>query len=193
MSLRCLFVDRDGTINVEKAHLYRIEDFEYIPRALDALRLVTEHNVKTYIVTNQAGIAKGLYGEDDFKALTVKMLDDMRAHGIEIAEVLYCPHHPQATVAAYRMACACRKPNAGLLQQVVDKEGYCPDSMALVGDKNSDIEAGRQLGIATYLVETGYGTAEKQSTRADYVVSDLMAAVEQILRRGPVERAGVDT
>jgi len=192
MRLRCLFVDRDGTINVEKKHLYRIEDLEYIPRALEALRILTQRKVKAYIVTNQAGIAKGLYGEIDFKVLTAKMLDDMRAHGIEIAEVLYCPHHPQAKVAAYRVECACRKPNAGLLQRVIDKEGYSQDAMALVGDKNSDIEAGRQIGIVTYLVETGYGHSEKQTTRANYVVSDLMAAVEHMLRRGKAGGVGVD-
>ncbi len=183
MSLRCLFVDRDGTVNVETGYVYRIEDFEYIPRSLDALRLATEHDVRTYIVTNQAGIAKGLYTEDDFLTLTAKMLKDMRVLGIEIAEVLYCPHHPDATVPAYRQACNCRKPEVGLLQRVIDREGYSPDEMALVGDKNSDIEAGRKLGIATYLVETGYGAAEKQTTRAAHVVPDLMAAVEHLLQR----------
>ena len=183
MSLRCLFVDRDGTINVETGYVHRIEDFEYIPRSLSALRLATEHGVKTYIVTNQAGIAKGLYTEEDFHSLTAKMLQDMRGQGIEIAEVLYCPHHPDATVPAYRQACDCRKPEVGMLQGVIDREGYSPDEMAIVGDKNSDIEAGRKLGIATYLVETGYGADEKSTTRADYVVPDLMAAVEHLLRQ----------
>jgi D,D-heptose 1,7-bisphosphate phosphatase len=181
MSVQCLFVDRDGTINVEKNYVHKVEDLEYLPRALEALRRATEHGIKTYIVTNQAGIAKGIFREDDFHTLTAKMLQDMREHGIEIAEVLYCPHHPQATVAAYRKDCDCRKPGTGLFQRVIARDKLSPESMALVGDKNSDIEAGRQLGMVTYLVETGYGAVEKSTTRADYVVGDLMAAVEHLL------------
>jgi len=181
MTVQCLFVDRDGTINVEKNYLHKIEDLEYIPRALEALRRATARGVRIYIVTNQAGIAKGIFREEDFHTLTAKMLQDMREHGIEIAAVLYCPHHPQATVPAYRQNCDCRKPGTGLFQRVLSREKSGPEFMAMVGDKNSDIEAGRKLGMVTYLVETGYGAVEKSETHADYVVSDLMAAVEHML------------
>ncbi len=181
MTIRAIFIDRDGTINVEKGYVYRTEDFEYIPGALEALRLVTERRVKSYIVTNQAGIAKGIYSEADFKTLTRSMLDEMSRQGIEIADVLYCPHHPEGTVPAYRKVCNCRKPHAGLLKAVMDKEGFVANSLALIGDKNSDVEAGRKLGIRTYLVETGYGIHHKRTTLADYVVKDLQAAVKHLL------------
>lgn len=181
MTIRAIFIDRDGAINVEKGYVYRSEDFEYIPGVLEALRLVTERKVTSYIVTNQAGIAKGIYSESDFKALTKNMLDEMSAHGIEIADVLYCPHHPEGTVPAYRKICTCRKPDAGLLRAVMDREGFAPDCLALIGDKNSDVEAGRKLGIRTYLVETGYGFHHKRITHADYVVKDLQAAVKHLL------------
>lgn len=181
MMIQGVFVDRDGTINVERGYVYRTEDFEYVPGALEALRLLSERKVKIYIVTNQAGIAKGIYTETDFKSLTKNMLDNMARHGIEITDVLYCPHHPEGTVPGYRKVCTCRKPNAGLLQAVIDKEGFAPDCLALIGDKNSDIEAGRKLGIRTYLVETGYGIDHKHTTRADYVVSDIQAAVRHLL------------
>lgn len=181
VSIQGVFFDRDGTINVEKGYVYKTEDFDYIPGALDALRLVSERGIKIYIVTNQAGIAKGRYTETDFKVLTKNMLDYMDTLGIAIADVLYCPHHPEGTIPAYRKVCTCRKPGVALLQAVIDKEGFSPDCLALIGDKNSDIEAGRNLGIRTYLVETGYGIYHKHTTHADYVVRDIQAAVHHLL------------
>lgn len=198
MSIRGVFVDRDGTLNVEKGHVFRAADLEYIPGALAALKRVCDAGIKIYIVTNQAGIAKGLYSEADFHSLTRTMLEQMALGGIRIEEVLYCPHHPQATVSAYRLDCACRKPQPGLLRKVMDAQGFRPDTLALIGDKNSDVEAGRTLGIRTYLVETGYGIREKRTTRADHVVPDIEAAVTHLLSEGgardePAMRASMAT
>jgi D-glycero-D-manno-heptose 1,7-bisphosphate phosphatase len=183
MPVRCAFVDRDGTINIDTGHVFRVGDFQYITGALDALKQLSERDIRIYIVTNQAGIAKGLYTEEDFQSLTEKMLAHMRGHGISIAGVRYCPHHPEATVAAYRRVCECRKPGTALLRDVLAEEGIGPGSAALIGDKNSDIEAGRALGIRTYLVETGYGKQEKDATAADFVVKDLKAAVTHLIHR----------
>jgi D-glycero-D-manno-heptose 1,7-bisphosphate phosphatase len=182
MTINALFVDRDGTINVEKGYVHKITDVEYIPGALAGLKLATERNLKIYIVTNQAGIAKGKYTERDFEHLMQIMIREMGERGIEIADVLYCPHHPEGTVAAYRQVCDCRKPAAGLLTRVIERDGLSAEHLALIGDKNSDIEAGRRLGLRTYLVETGYGLAEKSETRADFVVADLEAAIQHVLR-----------
>lgn len=181
MTFHGVFVDRDGTINVEKGHVYRIEDFQFIPGALEALRRLTDAGIKIFIISNQAGIAKGIYTESDFAALTRHMLEKMTACGISISDVLYCPHHPQATDPAYRLDCDCRKPKAGLLRRVMSREGLSADVLALVGDKNSDIEAGRAAGVRTYLVETGYGLGERELTSADYVVPDLRSAVNHLL------------
>lgn len=179
--LNAVFIDRDGTINVEKDHLYKISDFEYIQGVLEALKCLTDNKVEIYIVTNQAGIAKGLFTELDFKQLTTFMLNSMQSYGIKIADVLYCPHHPKGTVAAYQKTCQCRKPQSGLLLEVIKQHCYNYNHLALIGDKNSDIEAARKLGIKTYLVETGYGMSEKANTKADYVVKDLSAAVHHLL------------
>ncbi len=181
MTIQGVFVDRDGTINVDKGYVYKQEEFEYIPGAVDALRLLTEKRVKIYIVTNQAGIARGIYTESDFKALTRHMLDDLARRGVEVADVLYCPHHPEGSVAAYSVACRCRKPSPGMLESVMDKEGLDSSCLALIGDKNSDIDAGRSLGIRTYLVNTGYGSQHKNATHADHVVQDLGEAVRHLL------------
>lgn len=181
MTIRGVFVDRDGTINVEKDYVFRIEEFEFIPGALRALARLTERDIPTYIITNQAGIAKGLYSEREFRILTEQMLAQMTKHGIEIADVLFCPHHPEGTVAEYRKACECRKPGTELLRGVIDASGHPAAQFALIGDKSTDIEAGRRCGVRTYLVETGYGAMEKMQSFADHVVPDLEAAVSHLL------------
>ena len=183
MAFQGVFVDRDGTINVDKGHVYRIEDFQFIPGALEALRRLTGAGIKIFVVSNQAGIAKGMYTEGDLAVLTRHMLEKMTAYGIRISDVLYRPHHPQATDPAYRMDCDCRKPKAGLLRRAMSREGLAPDVLAMIGDKNSDIEAGQAAGVRTYLVETGYGLRERQLTSADYVVPDLKSAVNHLLSR----------
>ncbi|HZT05259.1 MAG TPA: HAD family hydrolase [Steroidobacteraceae bacterium] len=181
MAFHGVFVDRDGTINVERGHVHRIEDFEFIPGALAALRRLTDAGIRIFIVSNQAGIAKGLYTESDFAALTRYMLGKMTDRGIRISDVLYCPHHPEAVDPAYRLECDCRKPKPGLLRQVMRRDRLSPGTLALIGDKNSDIEAGRAVGVRTYLVETGYGRAESDLTSADHVVADLSGAVDHLL------------
>lgn len=181
MTFQGVFVDRDGTINVEKGHVYRVEDFQFIPGALEGLKRLTDAGIRIFIVSNQAGIAKGMYTEADFAVLTRHMLEKMTDYGISVAEVLYCPHHPQATDPAYRMDCDCRKPKAGLLRRVMSREGLSAGGLAMIGDKNSDIEAGQAAGVRTYLVETGYGLRDRRVTSADHVVPDLKSAVNHLL------------
>jgi D-glycero-D-manno-heptose 1,7-bisphosphate phosphatase len=183
---RALFVDRDGTINVDKGHVYRPEHFEYIPRALEALRLASDRGMLIFIVTNQAGIAKGMYTEEEFLALTRHMLEQMKSDGIRIQDVLYCPHHPEGTVQMYRTTCACRKPAPGLLKAAIARYGLLAGNSAMIGDKNSDVEAGSVLGLRTYLVETGYGVEHKATTHADFVVSDLWDATVHFLSSRPM-------
>jgi len=178
--VKAILLDRDGTINRDTGHLYRIEDFELLSGSLEALKLLTQKGIRIYVVTNQAGIAKGLYTEDDFRAFTEKMVRDLRLEGITIADVLYCPHHPEGSVPRYRTDCGCRKPKAGLIEEVLRKEGLKPTEAALVGDKNSDIEAGQRLGMRTYLVLTGYGREHQHDTRATYIVENLLAAARHI-------------
>ena len=181
MPIRIAFVDRDGTINVERNHLHRREDFEYLPRAVEGLRVFGRNGAKIIIVTNQAGIAKGLYGEAEFNALTDWMLADLAARGVVIDQVVYCPHHPQGVVAEYRRECDCRKPGTALLSRALEQHGVDARDAVLVGDKNTDIEAGRRLGLTTCLVETGYGAAEKAHTGADFIAIDLEQAALQLI------------
>ena len=182
MSLKAVFIDRDGTINVEKNYVSRIEDFELIPGSLEALRLLTNAGVDIYIITNQSGIARGFYTEEDFKKLTSYILDFFKMNGVLISEVLYCPHHPEGKIPQYAIDCECRKPGTKLLESVFKKKGYLKKNAVLIGDKNTDIISAKKIGITSYLVETGFGSLEKSNTLANYVMIDLMAAVVHLLK-----------
>jgi len=175
------FIDRDGTINEEKEYVNRIENFEFIPGSLEALKLLTEHKVKIYIITNQAGIAKGYFTVDQFHRLTNEMIHRFESKGIKIEKVLYCPHHPDGIVPEYTKECLCRKPNNKLIQDVIEENHFNVDEVVLIGDKNTDIEAGKRSGMKTYLVETGYGIEEKKDTQATFVKKNLKEAVNHIL------------
>lgn len=181
MVISTLFVDRDGTINVEKGYVHSLATFEYIPGSLEALRLASQGGLALYIITNQAGIARGYYSEEQFVDFTRQMLGMLAREGVAVEGVLYCPHHPQGAVERYRVECDCRKPATGLLERTLTARNLDARHAAMIGDKNSDIEAGKRMGMRTYLVRTGYGEEESGSTPADYVVADLMAAVKHVL------------
>jgi len=179
--VKAVFLDRDGTINYERNYVHKIEDFELIPGTLEALRLLTEHNIKIYIITNQAGIARGYFTEEQFHNLTQYMLSRFDKIDCNIEKVLYCPHHPDGTIPEYTRKCQCRKPGTRLIEEVMEKEKFKADEIALVGDRDSDIEAGIRLGITTYLVLTGYGRDHRNDTKADYIKPDMLSAVKHLL------------
>lgn len=176
----CIFLDRDGTINVDKSYIHRWSDFEMIPGSLEALQKLTQEKIPIYIVTNQAGIAKGFFTEADFQALTQKMLSYFSQEGICIADVLYCPHHPQGLVKKYAINCSCRKPGTELVEKVLIEKKYAAQNCVMMGDKQIDIDLGKKMRMTTYLVETGYGVQFKKTTDADFVMTDLKAAVDHL-------------
>lgn len=180
-SLKAVFIDRDGTINKEKGYVHAVADFELIPGALEALHMLTRNNISINIVTNQAGIAKGYYTEEQFLTLTKCMIEIFDKEDIRIENVLYCPHHPDGVIPQYTKKCACRKPGAELIERVMSEQRLACNQAALIGDKNSDIEAGIAAGISTYLVLTGYGREHQAFTRTMFVVPDILGAVRHLL------------
>lgn len=181
MIVRGAFIDRDGTINIDRGYVHRIQDFEFIATALDGLQRLSENGIKIYIVTNQAGIARGFYSECDFRALTNYMLGQFAERDIKVEGVLYCPHHPDGVVEKYRQTCACRKPGTALIEAALAKETFTAAQAVMIGDKNSDIDAGLALGMTTYLVETGYGRLHAETSSAHHIVRDLATATDHIL------------
>jgi len=149
---KALFLDRDGVINKEKNYLYKIEDFEFIDGVFETCRYFQEKGYLIVIITNQAGIARGKYTEDDFTKLTTWMLQEFKKENIEITKVYYCPHHPDFTGE-----CSCRKPKPGMILDAKKEFNINLENSILVGDKNSDIEAGLNVGIEkSFLINTGH-------------------------------------
>jgi D-glycero-D-manno-heptose 1,7-bisphosphate phosphatase len=182
-SKKFVFIDRDGTINVDYNYVHKVENFEFIPGALDALKLLCDNEIDIFIVTNQAGIARGFYTEEDFQNITEYMLQEFNKKDINIKEVLFCPHHPEGEVDQYQKVCECRKPATGMMEKVLADAAYSLDlCLGMIGDKNSDVLAGKALKVPAYLVETGHGLKEKASTEADFIMPDLSSCVEHILK-----------
>lgn len=182
MSRKAAFIDRDGVLNEERAFVHRIEDFVFLPGAVEALRALKAAGYLLVVVTNQSGIARGLYPEADYLALTGHMHERLAAEGISLDAVEYCPHLPDAPLARYRLECDCRKPKPGMLKRAVQTLDIDPSASFLVGDRLSDIEAGRAAGIGRcFLVRTGYELPEDSMQRSDGVYDDLLACVRALL------------
>ena len=182
MSRPAAFIDRDGVLNEERAFVHRPEDFAFVPGAIEALRLLEEAGYRLVVVTNQSGIARGLYGEADYLALTAHMRLSLEARAVRLDAVEYCPHLPDAAVARYRRDCDCRKPRPGMLLKAIGALDIEPRASFLVGDRLSDVEAGRAAGLGRcFLVRTGYELSREAMDRADGVYDDLLACVRDVL------------
>ena len=136
---KAVFLDRDGTINVEKNYLYKIEDFEFIDGVLEALKKLSDAGFLLIIITNQSGIARGYYTEKDYEILNSWLLETLAKNGINIAASYFCPHLPDATVEKYRTICTCRKPNTGLFEQAVKDFNIDLSKSFAIGDKIRDL------------------------------------------------------
>jgi len=147
MTKAALFLDRDGVINVEKNYVYRIEDFEFMPGIFDLCLAARDAGLLPIVVTNQAGIGRGYYTEDDFQRITAWMLEEFRSRGIDIGRVYHCPFHPTAGVGEYRRESFDRKPNPGMILKARDDFDLDLAHCVLLGDKDSDLEAGRAAGV----------------------------------------------
>jgi D-glycero-D-manno-heptose 1,7-bisphosphate phosphatase len=139
---KALFIDRDGVINVDKVHVSEIAQFEFTDGIFELCRKYAEADYRILVITNQAGIAKGYYTEEDFKVLSDWMVGEFEARGIKIDRVYHCPHHPDFTGK-----CVCRKPEPGMILKAIDEFDLVISRCVLIGDKESDLEAGRRAGI----------------------------------------------
>ena len=139
---KALFIDRDGVINVDKVHVFRKEDFEFNNGIFDLCRSYSDKGYLMIVITNQAGIAKGLFSETDFLRLTSWMVKQFDKQGIKISKVYHCPHHPDFTGP-----CDCRKPEPGMILKAIKDFDLDIGQCVLIGDKETDLEAGRRAGI----------------------------------------------
>ena len=166
MCKKALFLDRDGVINVEKNYLYKIEDFEFIEGIFELCQHFIEAGYLIFVVTNQSGIARNYYTEEEFEELTTWMLGVFNQHGIAITHLYHCPHHPDISGA-----CSCRKPKPGMLLQAAQEFDIDLENSIMIGDKERDIEAGINAGLKqNYLYDS---TKKIKSSKATKIVSRL--------------------
>ena len=180
-----VFLDRDGTINVEKDYLHRAEDFTFIAGVPDAIRRLREAGFLVVVVTNQSGVARGYYPREAVCRLHEHLQQELRRHGAAIDGFYVCPHHPTEGVGDYRIDCDCRKGAPGMLLQAARDHAIDLDRSFMVGDKLADIEAGQAAGCSSLLVRTGYGAKAEPAVLTRFpgtkVCKDLAAAADYIL------------
>lgn len=174
-----VFVDRDGTLVAERDYLSEPEGVSLVEGAIEALALLREAGYALVVVTNQSGIARGLYTLDDYRRVAARLDEMLREAGVPVDATYYCPHHPD-----YTGPCECRKPGAGMYERAAGELGLDLKSSWYVGDKVTDVLPALTLGGRGILVRTGYGAGEeKEVPEGVAVVDDLGAAARLVLVR----------
>lgn len=168
-----VFLDRDGVINKEVNYCHKFDDFHLNDGVIEFLQFANTVSDHVVIVTNQAGIAKGYFSEEDYALLTRHMLYLFSKHGIRISAVLHCPHHPNGH-GIYRQECSCRKPASGMIEAAISRFNIDRSRSVLIGDKISDIQSGINAHLAeTVFVRTGHEIDKCHEILASKVCDDL--------------------
>lgn len=177
-----MFLDRDGVINenLENDYVKTWGEFKFIPKAREALKALTEAGWDVIVISNQAGIGKGIVSAQAVERINKRMMEEIERCGGRIKEIYYCPHRPDEN-------CECRKPKPGMLFRAARESGIELSESYLIGDKISDIQAGAQAGCKTILVKTGLGEEyirkrKEWPLKPDYIECDLSEAVELLLK-----------
>lgn len=137
--VKAIFLDRDGTINVDKGYLYKVSDFEYIKGAVEALKLLSEKEYLLFVITNQSGIARGYYTEEDYFALDKWMREDLLSKGVMITDTFFCSHLPNGIIPKYSVCCDCRKPKTKLFWEAANRYDIDMSQSFAIGDKERDL------------------------------------------------------
>lgn len=175
------FLDRDGVINIDKNYLYKWADFQFIPGSIEGMKKLIDANYEIIIITNQSGIARGFYTENDYLKLTSKYNEFLKENGVNILDIFYCPHFIGGIVKHYSINCECRKPKPGMILKAMKKYNINLSKSILIGDKESDILAGKSSGLSkTFLIST-QKNKKYLSTLADKTFSNLNKTVDYYL------------
>lgn len=171
-----IFLDRDGTINIDKDYVHKIEDWEFLPHALEGLQILSQREYKLVIVTNQSGIGRGYYTQHDMEKLHNYVTSLLKEKNIEIAGIYFCPHTPSDK-------CICRKPETELLKKAAEDLNINISDSYFIGDKTCDIKMGRDSGCKTIMVQTGKGGKDGEyDVIPDFIVHDLYEAAKLIVK-----------
>lgn len=174
VKMPAVFLDRDGVLTREKGYVMETAQLELFPYAAKCVCQIKERGFLAIVVTNQSGIARGLFTENELCEMNRFLLDKT---GIDA--VYYCPHHPQGIVKKYAKKCRCRKPETGMLDTACKDFPIDMKTSYMVGDRASDILMGKKAGLKTILLESGYGTARMETAvTPDYICDDLRDVLE---------------
>lgn len=154
---KIVFMDRDGTLNREVHYLHKTEDLELFEDVPEGIRRLNEKGFRVVVVTNQAGVARGYYGEEDVETLHRYMNKVLGRQGAHVDKFFYCPHHPEHGIGAYKVECECRKPKTGMFRMAEKVYDVDKKHSYMIGDKLIDTQAGKKYGVSSILVGTGYG------------------------------------
>lgn len=178
-----VFIDRDGTINLEAGYIDHPDNFNLYPFVPQAIRLLNISGFLVVVITNQAGVGRGYYGEDNIHRLHAKMNKLLLEGGAKVDAIYYCPHHTSSKDPKYALDCNCRKPRTGMIEQAIKELPIDTERMFVIGDKMSDIKLGQKTACRTYLVKTGYGITEaiNNPNGADLIADNLLSAVLDII------------
>ena len=172
---KAAFLDRDGVLNEDRGYVFRQQDFRWLAGAREALALLQQAGYVLIVVTNQSGIARGLYTQDDLDTLHRQVSAELRGEGVHLTALYSCPHHPEAGLPAYRLDCDCRKPRPGLILRAAHDHGLDVGASWLFGDKARDIQAGRAAGVGhCWLIGSD---ADARGCAADGASTSLLDAV----------------
>ncbi len=184
-----VFIDRDGTINIDAGYINHPDSFVMYPFASQAVRMLNEAGYLTVIITNQSGLGRGFFTLDIMNEIHEKMYSVFNKNGAKIDRLYYCPHDVNAKVAEYKADCNCRKPKTGMIDKALEDLPIDKNNMYFIGDKISDMKTGFATGCKTIMVETGYGKGEllykskNWERMPDRRAKNLLDAVRLILNK----------
>lgn len=181
-----IFLDRDGVVIEDSHYLGSPDRVRLVPGSAGAIASLNRAGWPVVIVTNQSGVARGLFGEPEVDAVHKHIAEELRDHGATVDGFYFCPHHPEGEVSAFRIECECRKPKPGMLMKAAIELRLHLASSWLIGDRVTDLEAGAAVGCRTVLVRTGYGATvnpaglDRDALNLDLVASNLADAVAKL-------------
>ncbi|MGN0345153.1 MAG: D-glycero-alpha-D-manno-heptose-1,7-bisphosphate 7-phosphatase [Lachnospiraceae bacterium] len=173
MSRPAVFLDRDGVLTVEKSYVCKVDDLEIFPFAKECIDAISQKGFYVIVISNQSGVARGYFTEEALQEMNKRL---MEAVGVD--DVFYCPHLPSGIVRKYAIECNCRKPRIGMILEAQKKYDIDLQYSYMIGDRASDIQLGKNAGLKTVLVNSGYGVEQLEAdVEPDYICKDLQEAV----------------
>lgn len=182
---KAVFLDRDGTIIEDIGYLCAPGQIKFIPGSIAAIKSLKDAGYKIVVITNQAGVARGLVTEDMLQTIDKVMHKSILSSGTHLDGIYYCPHHPEHGAFPYKRECECRKPHPGLLKKAQKDLNIDLAASFMIGDKASDIEAGQRAGVRTVFVNSGphQDQLAKLTQQPDHLAADLRAAAAWVLKQ----------